>query len=60
MPSSPSPGGRAYFGYWQSGFHLYITGGEGPASTVQDSWTFNFYTKVSLGVRTRITFPSAI
>ena len=46
MPSSASPGGRAYFGYWQSGFQLYVTGGEGPGSTLQDTWAFNFYTKV--------------
>jgi hypothetical protein len=46
MPASTSPGRRAYFGCWQAGFLLYVSGGEGPTDTLQDTWFFNFYTKV--------------
>ena len=47
MPTSTSPGGRANFGCWQSGFQLYVSGGEGASSTLQDTWVYNFYTRVS-------------
>jgi hypothetical protein len=46
MPTSESPGGRAYFGCWQSGFLLHVAGGEGTAAALQDTWSYNFYTKV--------------
>ena len=46
MPVSASPGGRAYFGCWQSGFLLHLVGGEGAGGTLQDTWAYNFYTKV--------------
>ncbi len=46
MPASASPQGRAYFGCWQADFLLYVAGGEGTSDTLQDTWSFNFYTKV--------------
>ena len=46
MPSSASPSGRAYFGFWRSGYQLYMQGGEGSGSVLQDTWVFNFYTQV--------------
>jgi hypothetical protein len=47
MPSSASPSGRAYFGFWRSGYQLYMQGGEGSGSVLQDTWVFNFYTQES-------------
>jgi hypothetical protein len=46
MPASGSPSPRAQFACWLSGFQLYIHGGEGAAHTLQDTWAFNFFTRV--------------